>query len=109
MLYLIENYRDEALNFNQNSWLPSKLVESPAYKNLRKFNYVPELYSFLSAQYSPIGTNSLKVGQLETLLTTNEKIIKTQLTYMMRKIIKRGVLYESKGVLKYYQMKMLVE
>lgn len=29
--------------------------------------------------------------------------------YMMRKIIKRGVLYESKGVLKYYQYKLLVE
>ena len=29
--------------------------------------------------------------------------------YMMRKIIKRGVLYQSKGVLKYYQYKLLVE
>ena len=42
-------------------------------------------------------------------MKANEEIIEAQIKYMTRKIIKRGVLYESKGVLKYYNYKMLVE
>lgn len=90
-LYLLEMYHQEALRLGPHSWQPSHLAQSLIYHQLRQLRAVPDIYSLLLQAYSPLGTQPFQLKDLDRLLTSNEKVEKAQLGYMLKKIVKRGV------------------
>ena len=63
---------------------------------------VPDVYSLLLEQYSPVGTKPFTMNEINSLMVASEDIKEGQLAYMLRKIVKRGVTFEKRGILKYY-------
>lgn len=63
---------------------------------------VPDVYSLLLEQYSPVGTKPFTINEINSLMVTSEDIKEGQLAYMLKKIVKRGVTFEKRGILKYY-------
>lgn len=49
------------------------------------------------------------MGELDKLLAVDEEVVNAQLAYMQKKIVKRGVGAEKRGMLKYYEYKLALE
>jgi hypothetical protein len=105
-LYLLEIYRKSVLKLTPSSWQPSSLAQTPLYLLLRYHRLVPDIYTHLLQQYSPLGTQPLRINDLNLLLTGNDEYTKAQVGYIMKKIVKRGVVNEKRGVLRYYEYKL---
>ena len=63
---------------------------------------VPDVYSLLLEQYSTVGTKPFTINEINSLMVTSKDIKEGQLAYMLKKIVKRGVTFEKRGILKYY-------
>ena len=105
-LYLLEIYKDEALGLTPTSWKPSALSSSRIYLFLRHLQLVPDIYSYLVQQFNPVGTQALNLNSIDSLLSGNAEYIAEELNYIVKKIVKRGVVNEKKGLLRYYEYKL---
>ena len=101
-LYLLEMYQQDVLRFNSQSWKPKALASSPIYLKLRHMKLIPDIYSYLVKAYSPLGTITFNLNEMDVLLESSEDIIQEHVAYMLKKIVKRGVTFEKRGMLRYY-------
>ena len=67
---------------------------------------VPDIYSFLVKSYSLNGQKSFTINQIDQLLHASEDILEGHVNYMLKKIVKRGVVFEKRGMLRYYEYKL---
>ena len=105
-LYLLEMYRNQVLRYTENSWSPKHLSQSAIYTKLKHAKLISDVYSFLVQSYSLNGQKTFTINQIDKLLNANEDILDKQVNYMLKKIVKRGVVFEKRGMLRYYEYKL---
>ena len=73
-LYLLEMYPKSVLGLTEKSWQPKAFAESKMYIKLRSMNLVPDVYTLLLEQYSPVGTKPFTLNQLDALFLNTKDI-----------------------------------
>lgn len=108
LLYLMEVYGDSVLNMKSTSWSISNFKTNRIYKELNE-NGLVDVESFILSRYRIKGKAVLNLNNIEGYLIADTNSVQEYHSYMRKKIIKWGSIFDRKNILKYYDYKLTYE